>query len=158
MRRWLHTYQYVSGEPEQLERRLQAEAGELVRRALDAPRHEAAVDGSLLVDLPGELIGIDMAKQVLLRTGVAHRSGRRLLVPIEWRAEPARLVVPAFEGQLELEPQSSAHVQLSLVGSYRVPLGPVGGSRTRRACTGSPSGPPSRCCTASLVSWVRRFR
>jgi CBS domain-containing protein len=127
VRRWLYTYQYVPGEPEQLEQRLQAEAGELVRRALGADRHETAVDGSLLVDLPGELAGIDMAKQVRVRTGVAHRSGSRLLIPIEWRAEPARLMFPAFEGQLELEQQSSAHVQLSLVGSYRVPLGPVGG-------------------------------
>jgi CBS domain-containing protein len=127
VRRWLYTYQYVPGEPEQLEQRLQAEAGEFVRRALGADRHETAVDGSLLVDLPGELAGIDMAKQVRVRTGVAHRSGSRLLIPIEWRAEPARLMFPAFEGQLELEQQSSAHVQLSLVGSYRVPLGPVGG-------------------------------
>jgi CBS domain-containing protein len=127
VRRWLYTYQYVPGEPEQLEQRLQAEAGELVRRALGADRHETAVDGSLLVDLPGELAGIDMAKQARVRTGVAHRSGSRLLIPIEWRAEPARLMFPAFEGQLELEQQSSAHVQLSLVGSYRVPLGPVGG-------------------------------
>jgi CBS domain-containing protein len=127
VRRWLYTYQYVPGEPEQLEQRLQAEAGELVRRALGADRHETAVDGSLLVDLPGELVGVDVVKQARVRTGVAHRSGSRLLIPIEWRAEPARLMFPAFEGQLELEQQSSAHVQLSLVGSYRVPLGPVGG-------------------------------
>jgi CBS domain-containing protein len=127
MRRWLYTYQYVTGAPDQLVRRLQAEAGELVRRALGAPLHETAVDGSILVDLPGEMAGVGMTKQVRVRTGVAHRSGRRLLIPIEWRAEPAGIAFPVFEGNLEVEKQSSTHVQLTLVGSYRVPLGPAGG-------------------------------
>jgi CBS domain-containing protein len=127
MRRWLYTYQYITGDPEQLARRLQAEAGELVRRALGAPRHETAVDGSLLVGLPGEMARLAMTKQVRVHTGVAHRSGRRLLVPIEWRAEPAGVAFPVFEGHLELEQQSSTHVQLTLVGSYRVPFGPAGG-------------------------------
>lgn len=126
MRRWLYTYEYVTGDPERLGRRLQAEAGELVRAALGGSPHEAAVDGSLLVDLPSELVGIDVAKQARVRTGVAHRSGARVLLPVEWRAEPAGRAFPAFEGQFELEPMSSAHAQLSLVGSYRLPMGPVG--------------------------------
>jgi CBS domain-containing protein len=126
MRRWLYTTEYVTGDPEQLGRRLQKEAPELVRRALGGHLRETAVDGSLLVDLPGEVAGVDVAKQVRVRTGVAHRSGTRLQIPIEWHAEPAGRAFPTFEGQLELEALSSSHAQLGLVGSYTLPLGPLG--------------------------------
>jgi CBS domain-containing protein len=126
MRRWLYTYEYVNGDPEGLERRLLAETNELVRRSFGGREQEIAVDGSFLLDLPSEVAGFDVAKQVRLRTGVAHRSGTRVLIPVAWRAEPGGRAFPAFEGQLELEAQSSMHVQLSLVGSYGVPMGPLG--------------------------------
>jgi CBS domain-containing protein len=125
MRRWLITTTTVVGTPTDLEQRLIADAAALVE-AVGPTGHDPAVDGSFLLHLPSSVVGLDATKRVRVRTGVARRSGRRLIVPIEWRAEPGTWVFPAFEGAIELERLAASRAQLTLAGSYRVPLGVVG--------------------------------
>lgn len=126
MRRWLYTYQIVRGPWEPLQEALLSRGHDLIAQAGAAVDAEVAVDGSLLLEFEGHVAGIDFGKQVRVSTGVGYLSGRRMILPITWHAEPARAVFPVFEGAIELEPMSHAAAQLTLTGSYDVPLGPLG--------------------------------
>jgi CBS domain-containing protein len=126
MKRWIYTYRLVSGDPAALERTMLARSRELLQLATAAPDEPVGVDGSFVVDLEVHLAGLDLGKHVRVTTGVARRAGNRVLLPITWHAEPARLAFPILQGNLELETLDHHVVQVSLVGSYRVPLGPVG--------------------------------
>lgn len=127
MRRWVFAQRYVRGEPQALERTLLREVDRLIRVAAVSPDQEPAADGSYVIELATQVAGLEVAKHVRVRTGVAFRSGHRVLLPLSWHAEPARVVFPAFEGTVELEPLDNHTAALSLAGSYKTPLGPVGG-------------------------------
>ncbi len=127
MRRWLHVQRYVQGESRALETLLLRRTETLLRAATQSEDGGPAADGSYVITLTTRLAGLEVIKHVRVRTGVAYRSGLRTLLPITWHAEPARHAFPAFEGTLELEPLDEHTAALSLAGSYRTPLGPLGG-------------------------------
>jgi CBS domain-containing protein len=126
MRRWIATHHYVQGDPEVLKRTLLADSHELLLRATRTPASEAVVDGSFIIDVPASFAGRDLGKHVRAHTGVARHVGTRVILPLRWQAEPGRPLFPAFDGSIELEQVDRARSELSLFGSYRLPLGPVG--------------------------------
>jgi CBS domain-containing protein len=128
MRRWLYTYRLIDGSPEALASRLSADVRALLRRATDSPDTGSAPDGSFVIRLHGSLGAVDLLKDVRVQSGVAAQAGRRRRIPLRWQAEPHRHAFPEFEGALEIEPMSERHVQLTLAGSYRIPLGILGGA------------------------------
>lgn len=126
MKRWLYAHRIVSGSPVELEERLRQGIGELLCRATGGPGTEVAADGSFTLALSSTITGLRVGKTVRVTTGVATRSGDRVRIPVSWRAEPARVAFPTFEGTVEFEPHSRSSGQISLVGVYRPPLGPAG--------------------------------
>jgi CBS domain-containing protein len=128
MRRWLYTYRLVDGSPAVLTARLSTDLPTLLRRATDSPDAGSAPDGSFVIRLHGTLGGVDLVKDVRVQSGVAAQAGRRRRIPLRWQAEPHGHAFPVFEGALEIEPMSERHVQLTLAGSYRIPLGILGGA------------------------------
>lgn len=126
MKRWLFAYDMVTGDPERVEDALRRDLVALLHDATGTPPEKPAVDGSLALRLRTSVVGTTMSKTVRITTSVATRSRDRLRIPISWHAEPGRLMAPSFEGSLELEPLSERRAQLTLVGSYDPPLGPLG--------------------------------
>ncbi len=126
MQRWVYSYELVDGSPERLAAILRAHVVDLLRAATDTPAGPPAVDGSFSLRLDATLAGTAASKDVRTTTGVASVEGRRVRIPLAWHAEPAAHAFPAFEGAIELEALSDRHAQLTLVGAYTVPLGPVG--------------------------------
>lgn len=123
MDRWLYASRSVRGRSDRMDRVLRAATAELLSGETDPPR---APDGSVLVTLPGRIAGVDVSKQVRIITGVAYRRLGSLRVPLKWNAEPLRKAFPSFEGYLEFDQCAGDYGQLTLVGRYRPPLGPMG--------------------------------
>ena len=126
MRRWLYAYRYVEAEPDTVVQLLLGYAPEVLQFAVGAADIPPAVDGSFVMDVETSVAGIDLAKQVRVSVGVAYRPDHRVVIPVRWHAEPLRRLFPTFDGALEVEPHSSRLTQLTLAGSYTVPLGAVG--------------------------------
>jgi CBS domain-containing protein len=126
MKRWLYAYRNVTGGPEALAAILRERVTDLLRSATEEDGAPPAADGSFTVRLPTQVAGVAAGKVVRMRTGVARHADSRTVIPLSWHAEPARHAFPAFDGALELQPLSANAAQLTLVGSYTVPLGPVG--------------------------------
>lgn len=127
MKHWVIAYRHVPGAPAELRRRLVAGVGDLLRAAIEDHDGQVDPDGSLLLHLPARVAGVDLHKQVRVRTGVASEHGARTCIPLQWEAEPGRHAFPLFKGTIELEPMSSRMAQLTVVGAVTPPLGPVGG-------------------------------
>jgi CBS domain-containing protein len=116
----------VPGRLADLRRRLRVEITDLLRAATSAEDGHVEPDGSMLLRLPAHVVGLDVHKQVRVRTGVALDYGDRTCIPLQWEAEPGRHAFPVFRGTIELEPMSSTSAQLAVVGAVSPPLGPVG--------------------------------
>lgn len=126
MKRWTSAADTVATDLRSAEARL-TDLRELLQSATGSPLSAPAGDGSFLLDLPTRALGRDLAKQVRVRTGIRHRSGERVLLPLEWHAEPAAALFPSFQGTLELEALASRLTAVTLVGTVTAPLGPIGG-------------------------------
>jgi CBS domain-containing protein len=129
MKRWIYADRYVGADPEVLARTLLERSAEVVEAATTGPRSELAVDGSLIVDLGARVAGVDLSKQVRVRTGASYRADDqddKVVLPVTWGAEPVRAAFPTFEGSLELESLDAGVAHVSLAGCYEVPLGAVG--------------------------------
>lgn len=126
MKHWVVAYRRVPGRLADLRRRLRADTAGLLRAATGTENGQPDPDGSMLLQLPAHVLGLDVHKQVRLRTGVALDHGDRTCIPLQWEAEPGRHAFPVFRGTIELEPLSSRSVQLAVVGAVTPPLGPVG--------------------------------
>ena len=129
MRRMLYESRLVARRAQDLERLLLKHSATLIGRAAgsQAIPDPEALDGAFLIDLPAQWAGLDLAKQVRVRTGVARRMADRVLLPIVWEAAPGHLLYPRFEGTLELEPLRRDLTEVTLAGSYRTPMGILGG-------------------------------
>jgi CBS domain-containing protein len=128
MKRYLHVHRTLTGDPQQLSETLRTQVRALLRQATGADSPPIpGPDGSFHLRVEGDVAGVVGGKTVRVFTGVATRRENRLCVPLQWHAEPARQAFPAFDGALELEPLSESLADLTLTGSYSVPLGPIGG-------------------------------
>jgi CBS domain-containing protein len=126
MRRWIYAHRYVTGDPGAIERALLQDTAALFRQATDSPAERPAADGSTSLVLQSRIAGLALTKQVRVTTGVAHRAGSRVVLPITSHADPVRRGFPAFSGTLELETLDRRCTLLSLIGSAAPPLGPIG--------------------------------
>jgi CBS domain-containing protein len=126
MKRWIATHEYVAGDPTALERTLLLRVRELLLSATDSPPIRPAADGSFPIEVHGSVAGIDIGTHLRATLGVARRSGSRVVVPLRWEADHTRPVLPTLDATIELEPLDAESAELSLFGSYRVPLGPLG--------------------------------
>lgn len=153
MRRWLYAYDTVAGAPDRLDRTLRREIVRLLQEAtggsLDLAR---GADGSFELHLPSPTGAIPGSKRVRAATGVAAKTADgRTRVPLRWAAEGARHFFPVFDGMLELQPLSERFAQLSIVGAYDVPLGPVGLAADATVLAGA-----ARRTAADLVAALAR--
>lgn len=126
MKRWVYAYTVVNGEPEWLDAVLRSQVRELMRRATATPQARPAGDGSFVVHLSGDLVGLSAGKDVRVHPAVAEEVDGHTKIGMAWQADPGPQAFPAFDGAVELHPLSARHGQLVLAGAYQVPLGPVG--------------------------------
>lgn len=128
MRRMLYESRMIHRPAADVERELLERGPELLARAAGSElwRDPADVDGSFSIDLPAHWAGLDLAKRVHVTIGVARRLDRRLILPLSWSGDHGRHLFPVFDGTLEVEALFRDVAELTLAGSYRVPLGPVG--------------------------------
>ena len=127
MKRWIYTYRYVHGDPDRVESTFLDSCADLLRLATAAPDDGPSGDGSFLVEIESHVAGVHLAKQIRVQSGVAsRRDGGRVVLPMQWHADPARWFFPAFVGAMEWEPLDRDLGQLTLAGSYETPFGVVG--------------------------------
>lgn len=94
MKHWVIAYRRVPGAPADLRRRLVTGVADLLHAAVDGDDGQVEPDGSLLLQLPAHVAGVDLHKQVRVRTGVASNQGPRTCIPLQWEAEPGRTPPP----------------------------------------------------------------
>jgi hypothetical protein len=70
--------------------------------------------------------GASVHQKVLIQLGAPQLIEGVLLIPVRWHAIGRERLFPAFEGELEVSSQKPPGTRLRLIGSYTVPLGPVG--------------------------------
>lgn len=157
MKRWLYHQEAIRGPFPQLDRTLRRRVRDLLAEVTDTEQPEATPEGDLLVQLPAQVLGRDLRKQVRLHTGVAEQRGSRTCIPLRWRAEPASALFPAFDGMIELEPLATNRSSLAIVGAAALPLGIVGGA-VDAAALGSVADQTVRHIVARLaraLAWSR---
>jgi len=71
--------------------------------------------------------GLPLSKEVLVRTGEWQRFPDHAVLPFTAEAAGATGFFPHLEGEFEAAPVTGELTQLTLRGSYRPPLGKVGG-------------------------------
>jgi hypothetical protein len=70
--------------------------------------------------------GASLHQKVLVQLGAPQLIDSVLLIPLRWHAIGRERLFPAFEGELEVSAQKPPGTRLRLIGSYTVPLGPLG--------------------------------
>jgi CBS domain-containing protein len=126
MTRWVYATEMIEASVEATERVLCTHLRELLQQAADSEPDGPAGDGSFAMTLPASALGASLHKRIRATTGVLRRAGSRIVIPLEWHADPATALFPSFDGAIELEPLDARRTQLTMTGSYRPPLGPVG--------------------------------
>jgi hypothetical protein len=89
------------------------------------------------------------AKTVRLNVGTPVATESDVAIPIVWEATGARVLFPRMEGDLILAALGPDLCQLTLRGSYRPPLGPIGRAIDRTIL--------HRVAEASVRSFVERI-
>ncbi len=82
-------------------------------------------DGGVRLSL-GTNAAFRLRKDVVINLGEPDRSDRRAILPLTVVAAGAPALFPRLEAELEFAPVDVGSTQLTLRGSYRPPLGPVG--------------------------------
>ena len=109
-----------------------------------APCDEAGMDVVVAVG-PGAL-----AKRVRARLLEPHRAGNSTVVPVRWEATgPTGKLFPSLDADLAVTPVDAITCVLSLIGSYRPPLGAVGGALDQVAMR--------RVAQATVDGWLRQI-
>lgn len=85
--------------------------------------------GAWLVDLSarGALPRAIAQHRVVVELGAPVGTSERLLRPVAWRSATVPGLFPVLDGDIELSSLSGGMCQLSLIGTYRPPLGVTGG-------------------------------
>lgn len=125
MRRMLYESRMVARPAAVVEQVVLAHGPDLLARAAGSPLWPGE-DGSFGIDLPAHWAGVEFVKRVQVLLGQPARVGPRLVLPISWAGAPGRHLFPVFDGTLEVGAVFHDMSELTLAGSYRVPLGPVG--------------------------------
>ena len=127
MRRWIHTNRRVTGDYAALEYTLRAHIRQLLHTATGTHwPSEPAGDGSFGLQIGSEVAGFTPTKAIRVQTGVATLAERRSKIPLSWHADPVRGAFPEFAGAVELTPLNADMGELTITGSYDLPLGFIG--------------------------------
>lgn len=122
----VYLYDYVPHPYEEVRALLLTEAEGLFR-----PGGEAATSRAEEVSttLGFAINGIEVTREVAVEVGQAaeqHRPFPITTVPLRWRAARLPGAFPSMAAELQAYALTSTETQLSLLGEYRPPLGPVG--------------------------------
>lgn len=120
MKRWLHATTSVRGAPKKIDQLLMRDLESILGAS------ERNEDGSSTIELTATVGTRQLYQQVNLLVGVAYRRMGSMRIPLRWAVVPPSLLYPDFEGYIEFDHLSAATGQLTLVGHYEPPLGPVG--------------------------------
>jgi hypothetical protein len=126
MRRWLYVYRVIDGSPDRVAELVRTRLPELLQAATGSPLSPMDRDGRIQIQLPTRGPGVAVDKRVTLRVEPGDWQHGHLQVPVTWHAERARHAYPTFEGTIEVEPHSDHTAQVTVAGSYQIPLGLVG--------------------------------
>ena len=126
MRRTLAASHEIFGEPKRFRDALMTRTAELLQQAAGDEVTQPDGDGSVLMTLRSNRGGVDVHKRVRVHIDQGVESEDVLRIPVRWRADPAPHLFPSFNGVLELLTLGRARSELSLVGYYQPPLGPIG--------------------------------
>ena len=128
MRRMLFESRMIRRPAAEVERALLDHGPSLLAQAAGSTLSPGAQgnEESFAIDLPAQWAGIDLAKRVQVSFGSPRRLAGRLILPLAWSGAPGRHLFPMFDGTLEVEALYRDVTELTLAGSYRVPLGPLG--------------------------------
>ena len=126
MQRHLYTYEYLDESFDDIVLLLADDHASVLQEAT-----EAAVDhlGDLHGRLHVQLGRFDLARDIVITVGEFDPRGVRLAaMPLRWRAAASETLFPTMEATLEVVALSLRPplTQLSLIGTYRPPLGAVG--------------------------------
>lgn len=88
-----------------------------------ADRRDRRFTTTLGVDLAG---GGGVRHAVVVELGRPHPGGQQTALTLCWRAQAHQRLFPTFEGELQVEPEGPGETQLTVSGTYAVPLGPIG--------------------------------
>lgn len=126
MKHWVVAHRRVPGTLAALRRRLRTEITNLLRAATDTEDEAPEPDGSMLLELPAQVLGLDLHKQVRARVGVALDHGDRTSSPaVGGRARSARVSGLSRHHRARAA-DITVRAQLTVVGAVTPPLGPVG--------------------------------
>ncbi|HEY8340518.1 MAG TPA: CBS domain-containing protein, partial [Egibacteraceae bacterium] len=121
----------ITADLERLDEVFKRDIVALLVAATGSPVEPPAGDGSFAMQLTAHAAGREISKRVRASVGAARRVGTRTVIPLHWHAEPGRHVFPSFDGAVELEPLDvrpgpRSRAEVSIIGSYKAPLGPLG--------------------------------
>lgn len=140
MRHWVYNYRYVRGDVVELDRTMRLHVREIIRTVTGGTDDTAAADGSFVAPLSSIVAGRSTRASVRITTGVAAHEAGRLIIPVQWHGDRHAHLLPDFDGAFELEPQWNMQAQLTLTGSYRTPLGPLGAAVDSSVLSGVAAG------------------
>ena len=126
MRRTLAASHEVFGEPKRFRDALMTRTAELLQQAAGDDVTQPDGDGSVLMTLRSNRGGVDVHKRVRVHIDQGVEGEDVLRIPVRWRADPAPHPFPTFDGVIELLTLGNGRCELSLVGYYEPPLGPIG--------------------------------
>jgi len=126
VRRTLAASHEVFGEPKRFREALMLRTAELLQQAAGDEVTQPDGDGSVLMTLRSRQAGVEVHKRVRVSIDQAEETDDVLRIPLRWEADPAPHLFPTFEGVVELLSLGNGRAELSLVGYYQPPLGPVG--------------------------------
>jgi hypothetical protein len=90
---------------------------------------ETARNVTLRLVVPFEDLGLpnvgEFSREVVVTLGEPERKRFLTRIPLSWKV-PENHAFPVFRGFFEVQPQSSRHVQLALLGYYHPPYGIFG--------------------------------
>src|SRR5690606_40389889 len=129
MARWVSARRRITADLERLDEVFKRDIVALLVAATGSPVEPPAGDGSFAMQLTAHAAGREISKRVRASVGAARRVGTRTVIPLHWHAEPGRHVFPSFDGAVELEPLDvrpgpRSRAEVSIIGSYKAPLGP----------------------------------
>lgn len=126
MERPLYRYEYVDLPFDEVAKALAEEAPRLLQEATDTA---AAATDRVRRDLVVDLGGFEIGREVTIEVGAFQPvEVRRVILPLQWHATRAAALFPSLEATLEVTALAfnPPLTQVSLVASYRPPLGTLG--------------------------------
>jgi len=73
-----------------------------------------------------QIAGVPLRKRVVVEIGEPVRTSSWAVVPIAWRATFPKGLFPAMVGRVEMNPVDRKVTRLTVMGTYRPPLGRLG--------------------------------